>query len=77
MSQKRKVLVIGMADSIHLARWLKQFVEEDIDFYIFPSKKYRFKNQELRELLHSSRIAKYTFMTPLNINRGLYGFFKI
>lgn len=67
MSQKRKVLVIGMADSIHLARWLKQFVDEDIDFYIFPSKKYRFKNQELRELLHSSRIAKYTFMTPLNI----------
>ena len=67
MNQRRKVLVIGMADSIHLARWLTQFADEDIDFYIFPSKKYRSKNGELTKLIHSLRSAKYTLIAPLNI----------
>ena len=67
MNQRRKVLVIGMADSIHLARWLTQFVDADIDFYIFPSKKYRSKNGELTKLTHSPRSAKYTLIAPLNI----------
>lgn len=67
MNQRRQVLVIGMADSIHIARWLIQFVDEEIDFYIFPSKKYRSKNGELKKLLQSPRSAKYTFITPLNI----------
>ena len=67
MNQGRKLLVIGMADSVHLARWLKQFIDEDISFYIFPSKKYRSKNRELKKLLKSPRSAKYAFITPLNI----------
>jgi len=67
MNQRPAVLVIGMADSIHLARWLTQFADTDIDFYIFPSKKYRYKNEELTKLIHSPRSAKYTLITTLNV----------
>ena len=29
---RRQILIIGMLDSVHLARWLGQFVNEEIDF---------------------------------------------
>ena len=67
MNQRPSVLVIGMADSIHLARWLTQFADTDIDFYIFPSKKYKYKNEELTKLIHSPRSAKYILIATLNI----------
>ena len=38
--ERRKILIIGMFDSIHLARWLSQFENEKIDFVLFPSKKF-------------------------------------
>jgi hypothetical protein len=47
--ERRKILVIGMFDSIHLARWLFQFENETIDFVLFPSKKFKYvKNSELQ-----------------------------
>jgi len=42
-----QVLLIGMLDSIHVARWLSQFKESSIDFLIFPSKKFRGIHPEL------------------------------
>ena len=33
--ERRKILIIGMFDSIHLARWLSQFENEKIDFILF------------------------------------------
>ena len=42
MSNNRsKILIIGMADSVHLARWLSQFIDQPIDFTIFPSSPHR------------------------------------
>lgn len=38
---KNKVLVIGMLDSIHIARWLEQFVGSDLKIYLFPSSHFR------------------------------------
>lgn len=38
---KQRVLVVGMVDSIHLARWLGQFTSSEIEFLIFPSTYYR------------------------------------
>jgi hypothetical protein len=32
-----KVLVVGMADSIHLARWLELFEGSNTDFILVPS----------------------------------------
>jgi glycosyltransferase involved in cell wall biosynthesis len=78
MTQRKKVLVVGMADSIHVARWLKQFVDENIDFFLVPSRKYRNMNWELDTLFQSESIARYTFITPLKSNslQGYLDFIK-
>lgn len=49
-SDRTQVLIIGMLDSIHVARWLKQFKDSSIDFLIFPSKKFRKIHPELVDL---------------------------
>ena len=40
-SHRSQILVIGMADSVHLARWLSQFADQPIDFKLFPSSPHR------------------------------------
>ena len=50
-SAKKRILIIGMLDSIHLFRWLEQFKDENIDFSLFASKKYRFINKSLGDLM--------------------------
>lgn len=45
-----KILVVGMVDSIHLARWLEQFVGCPYRFLIFPSSPHRRVNVKLRSL---------------------------
>lgn len=37
MAQNRKVLLVGMLNSIHVARWIEQFEDEEIVFMLFPS----------------------------------------
>jgi glycosyltransferase involved in cell wall biosynthesis len=51
--RKRKVLVVGMVDSIHLARWLSQFEGSDIEFTVFPSKRFKFIHQKMLNLLRN------------------------
>jgi glycosyltransferase involved in cell wall biosynthesis len=46
----RRVLIVGMLDSIHLARWLEQFCSSDIQFLIFPSSHFRSVHQNLKLL---------------------------
>lgn len=43
-----------MADSVHLARWLSQFVDQPIDFTLFPSSPHRRIHPKLKELITSS-----------------------
>jgi|694.fasta_scaffold36438_2 glycosyltransferase involved in cell wall biosynthesis len=62
--ERRKILVIGMLDSIHLARWLEQFSDQKIDFYMFPSKKFKYLNSDLLRLLKSSGVANYRLARP-------------
>lgn len=62
--ERRKILVIGMFDSIHLARWLFQFENETIDFVLFPSKKFKYVNYDLLKLVTSQKIASYRFAKP-------------
>ena len=47
---RRKVLVVAMLDSIHTARWLSQFVDEEIDFYLFPSSPMRRVHAQIAKL---------------------------
>lgn len=62
--ERRKILIIGMFDSIHLARWLSQFENEKIDFVLFPSKKFKYANYDLLKLVTSQKIASYRFAKP-------------
>jgi hypothetical protein len=58
-SKRIRVLVIGMLDSVHLARWLNQFIQEDIDFIIVSSKKYRNIHPLMQSLIKSKHKARY------------------
>ena len=62
--ERRKILIIGMFDSIHLARWLSQFDDQNVDFVLFPSKKFKYVHSDLVRLISSQNIAKYTFAKP-------------
>ena len=54
MSNNRsKILIIGMADSVHLARWLSQFIDQPIDFTLFPSSPHRRIHPMLKGLITS------------------------
>jgi hypothetical protein len=57
---KRKViLVVAMLDSIHTARWLSQFQNQEIDFVIVGSKKHKRLHPNLMQLLKSRGEAQY------------------
>ena len=62
--QRRKILIIGMFDSIHLARWLFQFENQQIDFVLFPSKKFKNISFDLLKLTTSTKTATYRFAKP-------------
>ena len=53
-TKTKRILVIGMLDSIHLARWLGQFKDQGYVFVIFPSKKYRQLHPDLKKLSGSN-----------------------
>lgn len=49
-----RVLVVGMADSIHLARWLSQFAGTEYDFLIVSSSPHRRLHNHLSKLIENS-----------------------
>lgn len=53
INSRKKILVIGMADSVHVARWLSQFADQAIDFTLFPSSPHRRIHPGVKQLLHS------------------------
>ena len=57
------MLVVCMLDSIHSARWLRQFEDEKIDFLLFPSSPHRRIHSEVEELLAGHNSAKYRLIT--------------
>jgi hypothetical protein len=59
---RRKVLVIGMIDSIHFARWLSQFKESGLDIRVFPSTYFKRVHPKLLENESPSfKLAGFTF----------------
>ena len=54
-----KVLVVGMLDSIHVARWLGQFDDEYLDLYLFPSSPNRRLHPKLVDLIRSGGRASF------------------
>ena len=65
VKERKKVLIIGLVDSVHLGRWLKQFSAEEIDFYIFASKKYRKLHRITMSLTKHNQLSKFNFLSPI------------
>jgi hypothetical protein len=59
---RRRILVVAMLDSIHTARWLSQFKEEEIDFLLFPSKPYRRLHGQIKDLFNRDRESSYLLL---------------
>lgn len=70
---RKKVLIIGMLDSIHMYRWLAQFQDSPIDFLIFPSKKHKNIHAGTQQLLQANSEANYSLAT-FNYFRRIHGY---
>ena len=55
----RKILIVGMLDSVHLARWLSQFEDENFQITLFPSSRFRRLHPEIKCLISTNRISLY------------------
>ena len=85
-TSRRTILIIGMADSIHLARWVAQFRSYPIDFTIFPSSPHRRIHPLLRDLMTSSsqpmsvairpQIMRWTALVFCAIDVLFHNFFR-
>ena len=70
---RKKILIIGMLDSIHLYRWLSQFQDSPIDFLIFPSKKHKQIHAGTKQLLQAEAEANYS-MATFKFTRKFHGY---
>ena len=67
---RKRILVICMFDSIHSARWLSQFQDQDIEFLLFPSSPHRRIHKNLKSLVAGISAASYKLF-PLSRVFGL------
>ncbi|MCF8524536.1 MAG: glycosyltransferase [Aquiluna sp.] len=67
---RKRILVICMFDSIHSARWLSQFQDQDIEFLLFPSSPHRRIHKNLKSLVAGNSAASYKLF-PLSRLFGL------
>jgi hypothetical protein len=72
---KKKVLIVGMVDSIHLARWLSQFKDKDFDFLVFPSKTFKEIHPRLLELINQNNNLNLVFKSTPKSFTGYIDFF--
>ena len=68
---RRKVLVVCMFDSIHAGRWLSQFTDQDIDFILFPSKKFKKIHRSLENLLENRAGSTFKIAHPIKVEKVL------
>ena len=53
----KRVLIVGMLDSVHLARWLKQFIGSEVEVVIFPSGRFKRFHPDIELMLQNGEIA--------------------
>ena len=56
-----------MADSVHLARWLSQFSDQNIDFVVFPSSPHRRIHTILKNLILDTNSAMTVRILPTSM----------
>lgn len=58
-----RILVVGMADSVHLARWLKQFQNSEIDFSIVSASPHRKIHPGISSLIKGNKNFQMSFVS--------------
>ena len=71
---RKKICIVGMLDSVHLAKWLENFKDSGIDFIIFPSKKFKHLHPILGSLITSKSDTSYRLYLPF-VPKALQGYF--
>jgi glycosyltransferase involved in cell wall biosynthesis len=61
MTSNSRVVVVCMLDSIHTARWLENFKDQDIDFYLFPSTPNRRVHSQIKNLISHAQSQTSSF----------------
>ena len=70
---RQKILIVCMFDSIHVGRWLSQFTDQDVEFVLFPSKKFKKIHPRLRLLTRSHSLASFKVAHPIK-HLGIIGY---
>jgi hypothetical protein len=66
----KKVVAVGMFDSVHFARWLEQYQDQNLSFILFPSSPHRRIHPKIENLLRNKVQATYS-LVPLSRYFGL------
>ena len=61
MTTATRVVVVCMLDSIHAARWLENFKDQGIDFYLFPSTPNRRVHSQINNLISNTQSQTSSF----------------
>jgi len=70
----KKILIVAMADSVHTARWLRQFDSDEIEFVLFPSTPHRRIHGLIGERKQVKQISSLRISRFMTIGRYLLGF---
>ena len=62
---RKKILIVAMLDSIHTARWLKQFKNDNFEFVLFPSTPHRRIHPEITKLITASSNSAFTIVRTM------------
>lgn len=52
---RKKILIIGMVNSVHLANWIERIAHLNLEIHLFPSRHYRKLHPKLEALMHTHK----------------------
>lgn len=68
-----KILVVGLSDSIHLARWLNQITDQQWQIYLFSSRDYFLKHESIENVIFCN---PFTFVRYKKLFSFLYRLYR-
>lgn len=60
----KKILILGMVDSVHTARWVERIADTDLEIHIFPSRTHRRIHPKLIKLAEENSQIKLLHTFP-------------
>ena len=67
----KRVLLIGMLNSVHFANWVERIQFMDQDIYLFPSRQYRNLHPKIVDILSKNHSIRVVTLVP-NIRMSVY-----